>query len=202
MQQVLMDMPDAPAGYRYTGEFRTLKRGDWYVRDLGGHARLWDDHIGSQGRYFILRKIVDKNNPEPGYRLVTDWEKEHCVKPDNTKYWVHAQKEWDTVCRDGVFCNSNTYAVPVDTVLQKSKPAWEAKFDWSAMPAWVNYVAMVRSGDIIGHEYCPTWRLDLHFWYNSLECGTLIPKSYAPNYPADIEPEDSLIIRPGIEKEK
>lgn len=64
--------------------------------------------------------------------------------------------------------------------------------DWSAMPAWANWVAMDGNGDWFYYASKPNEGAD--GWYGEICYSCTIPSSYAPTFSGDWK--DSLCERP------
>lgn len=191
--EVKIMLPDYE-GYEYTGEFRQAEKGEYYHNE--SRICKWYAWETSAFHYHILRKkapVIDENNPEPGYRLVTDWEKNHCLKPEGTKYWTSVMEGWIKANPMSYFASSNIYAIPENTKLQAT---WEVEFDWSVIPPWLNFVIQTKAGTGIATEDRP---ITDHYLWRWEGLSLVLPPAYAPKYPKDLPWSETLIARPGHE---
>ncbi len=52
---VNMELPELPAGYEYTGEYRKIRTGEYYL-NVNGDVNRWNDHK-SLFDYPIIKKV-------------------------------------------------------------------------------------------------------------------------------------------------
>lgn len=117
------------SGYTPTGEFRAPKARERYVSSTGGicvsHGRCPDPRI-------ILEAVVDEQHPPEGYRLVTQGERESCLKPKEALLFFDSffdSSRWYSMSMGGV-CPSEgeewfegfAYAVPNQLILVPRTP--------------------------------------------------------------------------------
>ena len=71
MVQVTVDLPELPAGKKYTGEYRQANRGEQYVTHSERRVYTWENTISpSQSNYFIVEDIYIYIKPDwmkPGW---------------------------------------------------------------------------------------------------------------------------------------
>lgn len=54
--KVEMSLPDLPDGYEYTGEYRNVTEGEYFLPHLTKKVKLWDDTGYSMAQYCIIRE--------------------------------------------------------------------------------------------------------------------------------------------------
>lgn len=79
----------------------------------------------------------------------------------------------------------------------------EKSVDWSAMPAWINWLARDETGFWMGYTERPERERESPFWYvrgifsaTSLAGCCYIPTAYAPKGYEDNDWADTLLKRP------
>lgn len=72
--KVEMNLPDLPNGYEYTGEYRNVTEGEYFLPHLTKKVKLWDDTGYSMAQYCIIReKRWRAEKGETYYALTTDY---------------------------------------------------------------------------------------------------------------------------------
>lgn len=110
------------SGYTPTGEFRAPKDRERYVSSTGGicvsHGRCPDPRI-------ILEAVVDEQHPPEGYRLVTQGERESCLKPKEALFFDSSRwYNMGGVCpaEEDEWYEEFAYAVPNQLILVPRTP--------------------------------------------------------------------------------